>query len=203
MTSHLIDEYDRLRLELGKVSSRLVQTRTDVAEAESRLKALQAKASAETVEREHLRAAVLRARFALEHALAEVPVPDVAVSEATREAEPEPAENSTDATQSPAEPTAPEAPEATGYRRSVLDTIKAFPRDGSEIRTQDLRKKLDLSEGAVNTRLKHCKNNDLVESTGYGRCRLTEKGLTVLGLSSRHLQVVPDADVAEGGDAAT
>ena len=67
---------------------------------------------------------------------------------------------------------------ASKLRPSLLSTIQAFPLDGERIRVFDLRRKLVLSVGAVNTRLKHCRQVGLIERVGWGVYRLTDVGKT-------------------------
>lgn len=63
-------------------------------------------------------------------------------------------------------------------RPSIRDTVEAFPVDG-DVKVAELKKLLNLSEGAVNTRLKLCRKEGLVDRVEWGRYALTEKGKKV------------------------
>lgn len=69
---------------------------------------------------------------------------------------------------------------ASRLNRSVRATVEFFPRDGSDLALADLRQHFKLSEGAINTRIGKAKKQGLVESAGWGRYRLTEKGIRAL-----------------------
>jgi len=88
-------------------------------------------------------------------------------------------DNALKGARTPQEQTARVPPPAAAPRinRSVKATVEAFPRDGSDIGLADLRAHFNLSEGAINTRVQKAKRQGLVESSRWGRYRLTEKGL--------------------------
>lgn len=79
--------------------------------------------------------------------------------------------------------TAPvQQPPGLGLPPSVRSTLEAFPRDG-DTNLADLRAKFGLSTGAVNTRVAKAKQGGFIESTGWGRYGLTDKGKqAIMGL---------------------
>jgi hypothetical protein len=77
-------------------------------------------------------------------------------------------------------------PAPAGVLPTIWEVILAIPRDGA-LRGSDLREKLGLSEGAVNTRLANAKHAKMIETAGWGMYKLTEQGRALQG---QHLRVV-------------
>lgn len=81
-----------------------------------------------------------------------------------------------DGQRAPLEPS-PASPTGTPtVRPSIKATLQEFPKDGSSIAVADLRKKFDLSDGALNTRIQKAKKAGLVERAGWGQYKLTPEG---------------------------
>ena len=73
-------------------------------------------------------------------------------------------------------PTRPDIPAPAGVRQSVWDVALVLPRDG-HVGVEDLKEALGLSASALNTRITRAKQAGLVEAAGWGRYKLSEKGM--------------------------
>jgi hypothetical protein len=189
MKPDLWSEYDKVQERLRAARERTAQAQAEEQRAHERM--TQAQAEERAIEAE-----AVSARAAIERAVAEAapkPFEKKAKSATTSSAPPldgfpsmanvrvvEP--NAGDGAPSVSRP----APD--GVRSTVWEVILAIPRDG-ELRGSDLREKLGLSEGAVNTRLSNAKHARMIETSGWGTYRLTDQGRKLLG---QHLRVVND-----------
>jgi len=73
----------------------------------------------------------------------------------------------------PVEPTTPPPPD--GIRQSLWELLLTIPPDG-DVDMDVLRERFDLSDGAISSRVSKAKKRKYVESAGWGRYKLTEKG---------------------------
>jgi len=79
----------------------------------------------------------------------------------------------------PSGATAPPPP--PGVRKSLWELVLAIPRDG-DVDMDDLRVKFNsITDAAINNRVTKAKKAGLVESAGWGRYALTDKGRKLLG----------------------
>ncbi len=131
-----------------------------------------------------------------------IPVPPAAVAapsvleglRVARPAEPAPAAVPQAEPERPPAPTLPPPPPAApgskALRSSVWAVIHAIPLDG-DIRLENLRDTLQLTQAALNMRIIRAKRAGLIETAGWGSYRLTPEGRALRG---RRLQVVPDEE---------
>lgn len=165
MSTDLVSEFERLLIRQGVIHARISAT-----------KAAYEAAVAEGLEVDNEVVRVRRSLQALERSVARIkgedPLPQTGTK--VRDEGPVPA------------PDLSTPPRPDGIRESFWVVVLAIPRDG-ETTMEDLRRTLGLSESSLNNRVSKMKNADLIESAGWGRYKLTEKGRWFVG---QRLQVV-------------
>lgn len=169
MSTDLVSEFERLLVRQGVIHSRISAT-----------KAAYEAAVAEGVEVDNEVVRVRRSLQAMERSAVRIKGEDSIPAGGTRVRDESPVQAPVQAP----ETSAPPCPD--GIRPSFWTVVLVIPKDG-EIPLEDLRRALGLSESSLNNRISKMKAADLIESAGWGRYKLTEKGRRFL---VQRLQIV-------------